>query len=511
MTEIRFGRAVDELPEQLAFGSWGVLDTEAALDVFQETLDYFDQEDIRKAEDERKLMILAARRYFDGYHAKPLTVRPGEPDDNVILNFCRSLIDDSVSWLFGNPETGVLAMKTEEESEQAAKLLTEVYEKSGGFNFFKRWGIRGSVAGHFFIKIIPQDGKETPVRLVVQDPMLTTLRTDTADIDRVIAYKVEWKRQESEPGSRRKDSYIYRQLAVEVDSEAGAWVVGDFKCKERSKRKWMLVQAWAWPWRWAPFVDGPNLEPGWGYYGLSDMEDVGGVNDGVNFLSSNVMRILKHHAHPKTIGTGFDVEELVETSVDSFWAIPNPDARVQNLEMQSDLKSSMDFLQFLKVAFWTVGRGLDPAVYADKIGQVTNFALRVLAVRAIYKTGDKRQTYGKALRTINARVLEIAGAQPVQTVIQWPDSLPEDPADLLSRLNQEIVMEVTSRQTVSEELGRSWKTEQERIRQEKKERGNLGQFLMEGFDRGETEPFGKDEEGEGSEEGGEDDTEPEER
>jgi hypothetical protein len=493
MADIRFGRAVDEMPEQLEFGAWGLMDTTAAMDVFQDTHAWFDQEDVIKAEEQRREMILAARRYYDGYHVKPLKVRPGEPDDNVLVNFCRSLIDDSVSWLFGNPETGILQMRIGEKNSAGGdaypddELIAQVYEESGGFNFFKRLGMRGSVAGHFFVKIMPRES-DTP-RLVVLDPLLITIRTDPTDAERVIAYKIEWRREESDLGSRRKDTYIYRQLVVEASQEDGAWVVGNFKTKDRAKRQWQLVDAWAWPWKWAPIVDGPNLEPGWGYYGLSDLEDVASINDGINFLASNTMRILKFHAHPKTVGTGMEADELQETAIDSFWTVPNPEARIVNLEMQSDLHSSMAFLEFLKVSFWTIGRGLDPAVYKDKIGQVTNFALRVLAIRTLHKSGDKRLTYGKALRTINERVLEMTGREVQETLIQWPEPLPEDPNEALSRLEREVALDVTSRETASEEIGRAWKIEQKRIRAEKKERVSLGEYLVGEFERGNASPF----------------------
>src|SRR4030042_1572033 len=107
---IRFGRAINDFPEQLEFGAWGTLEIQAALDVFGDAHTYFDDEAVRKAEQARQEIIRAARRYYDGYHKKPLKVKPGELDDNVLVNLCRSLIDDSVSWLFGNPETGILTI-----------------------------------------------------------------------------------------------------------------------------------------------------------------------------------------------------------------------------------------------------------------------------------------------------------------------------------------------------------------------------------------------------------------
>lgn len=43
--------------------------------------------------------------YF-GNQPKPLTVKPGKPDDNVRLNYVRLVVDATVAFLFGQePET----------------------------------------------------------------------------------------------------------------------------------------------------------------------------------------------------------------------------------------------------------------------------------------------------------------------------------------------------------------------------------------------------------------------
>jgi len=486
MTEhVRFGRKIQDMPAELEFGSWGTLEISAALDVFTDSLAYFDREDVRKAEQGRLEMILAARRYHEGNHVKPLKVEPGEHDDNILMNLCRSLIDDSVSWLFGNPETGILQI-TSDDGEEINPVIPETYERSGGFLFFKRLGVRGGIAGHGFVKLIQDPNGDT--RVVALDPQLVSVRVEEMDTSQVLAYKIEWRRVEVEtdPGTRRKDTFIYRQLVVNAStSQEPAWVIADFKSKERARRDWNLINGpFAWPWAWSPIHDCPNIEGGWGHYGLSDLEDVTGLNDALNFVVSNTLRIIKIHAHPKTMGTGFTAGDVQETAVDSFWTVENPEAKIYNLEMQSDLESSLAVIDLVRTAFWTIGRGLDLSVYKDKIGQITNFALRVLSIRAQHKMGDKRLTYGKMLRNINSHILEMTGQEAAETVIVWPKPLPEDPKETTAELQTEVAMGVVSRQTASEELGRDWATEQERMRQESKEQATLGQYLMDQFDRG---------------------------
>jgi hypothetical protein len=213
------------------------------------------------------------------------------------------------------------------------------------------------------------------------------------------------------------------------------------------------------------------------------LEDAAGLNDSLNFLASNTLRILKIHGSPKTIGTGVSLEEMVESPIDSFWTVENPDAKVYNLEMQTDLGSSLAMIEFIRTAFWTVSRGLDPSIYKDKIGQVTNFALRVLAIRSLQKMGDKRQTYGDSLILALEQALEVDGVSGYRVGINWPEPLPEDPRGLVDRLTDEVSLGVTSLHTASDEIGRSYDQEQGYIQAEKKGRLDLGQFLLGEFGR----------------------------
>lgn len=518
--KIRFGRQITDLPVELEFGDWGVMETAQALDLFDDAHAYFDQEEVRKLEQARNAYIRAAWAYFDGWHVKPLVVNKGEQDDNILLNFCRTLVNDSVAWLFGHPETGVLKFQVDAPGvpadaedaatvedgtltplERALTLLEGVYANSGGFTFFQRLGMQGTLAGHFFVKLVPRHLAGTggtgemleldaalPARLVVLDPEQVSVMTDPTDVTRPVAYKIEWSRTLKEDG--RKQVYLYRQLVVRQDTGEGdpeVWVVADFRAKKNNKRQWELMHGpFAWPWHWCPLVDAPNLVHGKRYWGLTDLEDVTGINDAINFSASNTGRILKFHGHPKTIGTGLEASEVQPTNIDSFWAVPNPNAKVYNLEMQSDLSAAQSFVELLKMAFWTIGRGLDLSVFKDRIGQVTNFGLRILAHRALTKNGDKRILYGGALTKINACLLDMGGLTGFTTTVQWPDPLPADPQAVITTQVQEYDLGVVSKETLAEERGRSWAMESKRREQEAQSGMNLGKFMVEQFDRGGT-------------------------
>lgn len=470
---------------------WGAISYDDAIDTFTSVLDYFDDGNTIEAEKARLVMIKAAKRYYEGKHVKPFKVDPGQPDDNVIVNLCRTLIDDSASWLFGDPETGVLTFEIagEDSTGEEGNWFDELWEANGGLELLKRIAKRGGISGHTFVKLDLPGESGVPVISALKPEMMSVM-TDPRDDDRVIAYNMEWITKERDPATFRKTEYIYRQLTVNAgDKDNPFWMMAEFRSPNRKRRKWEIVagpEGWAWP--WSPIHDCPNIDPPWGYYGLSDLEDAAWLNDNLNFIASNTMRIIKFHAHPRTIGTGFKADDIQDTSVDAFWTIPTEAAKVYNLEMQSDLQSSMGFLDFVRGAFWTIGRGMDVSVYKDKIGQITNFALRVLAIRALNKMGDKRLSYGRLIKEINDHAQEILNVQtPMGTVINWPVPLPVSDKEELENLSAEVAMEITSKQTASEERGRNWEKERQRIKVEKQSAISLGQYIISEFDRGETD------------------------
>lgn len=536
-TKKRFGRDIKDFPPVLEFGDWGVTTPSTAFDVIEKAIAYFDSEVVIKKQKKRHDGIDAARNYYEGYMEKPLKTKAGEWDDNVLLNLCRPLIDDSVSWLFGYPEKGrihfdlekpavtsqddlepgeALPLKGEEsedkisdKDEEILDMLQAIYEKSGGFQFFRRVGVRGGVSGHAFVKIVPAPESEQAdgslPKVVVLDPMLTSVMLDPTDAETVLAYNIEWVRKDKVGNSNRKEDFIYRQMAVSMDvlsvdttiydeatgepiegekSKEKAWVVANLKAKKKStKRKWVLEEIWAWNYAWSPIVDTPNLVPPWGYYGYSELEDIAGVNDSINFVASNVARIIKHHAHPKTIGVGMSAAEVVQSAIANFWTVSNKDAKINNLEMSGDMQSSFAMLDLLRTQFWAMGRGLDPTTYKDSVGTITNFGLRVLANRAIQKMEDKRSTYGTMFHELNRRLLALMGHEGVETIIVWPDPLPEDPKAELEIAEKEINLGIVSRQTIAEERGRSFDQEQPRIEKERLSRMNFLDFASVEFEK----------------------------
>src|SRR6185436_8107203 len=90
--------------------------------------------------------------------------------------------------------------------------------------------------------------------------------------------------------------------------------------------------------------------------------------------------------------------------------------------------SSLNYMHFLRQAFFDSGRELDPATVQYKLGALTNFGLRVLFRDSLEKTGTKRLLYGAGLRLLCQRALELGGfGANIKVNDKWQDPLPNDP------------------------------------------------------------------------------------
>jgi hypothetical protein len=192
------------------------------------------------------------------------------------------------------------------------------------------------------------------------------------------------------------------------------------------------------------------------------------LNDAVNKTASDYKAILRTHAAPRTIGTGIRTEDMKETAIDQFWAIPNPDAKVFNVEMQSDLDSSMEFIKFLVEAFYsqariTIAKG-GPEAFKD----VTNLGIKVAYLDMLAKDASLRRQYGRGIREISRRFLMLGGfPHDIDIIERWPEPLPTSEPERVEIVAKEQALGLISRESAAGALGLDWDLEQARMEREK--------------------------------------------
>lgn len=405
--------------------------------------------------------------YYRGKHRRPLKVRADQANDNVIVNYARRVVDKSVAFLFG----GQAAPSFEVGDEKAEKYLAAAW---GGTDerramLLQEIGLNGGVCGTAFVRLYePQQRGDLP-RIVALNPSLMDVITNADDIDEVISYRIAWRNGQDWKRHR-------------IDSqEDGQWVITE-EISEKGGN-WRPVLETLWPYTWAPVFWCQNRPNPVGVWGVSDLEEAD-INDAINFTASNISRILRYHAHPRTIGTGFTAPELQNTAVDQFWSIPKSEAKVFNLEMQSDLASAYQFWAGLREAFSKITGvpDLDPATV--NVGALSGFALRILYGDLLELTNVKRNTYGEMLAGINAGLLELGGfGEGVAVRNRWGDPLPVDEGARVQGLGLDR-QQGLSLETYLEQRGYDPERELARIQQEQAQRTTLGEELLRSFERG---------------------------
>lgn len=359
-----------------------------------------------------------ARRweYYLGKHPEQLRVRPGQPNDNVTVNLCRAVVDKGVSFLFGQDVRFELV---EGETTEAEGWLDACWAANRKLTLLQKLALSGAIAGHAFVKIVVEPSLPYP-RLVVLDPATVAVSLAPDDHEKVLAYRIQFPAVDPETAR----PVVLRQTIV---PDGARWVIRDEKAY--SGGKWQLVNEAVWPYPFPPVVDCQNLPNPHDYWGISDLEDdVLRLNDSINFLLSNLLRIVRYHAHPKTWGRGFRAEQL-DLSVDETIILPSPEAELRNLEMQSDLGSSIQLYLRLREAFHEIVRVPEIATgRVEGVGSLSGVALQILYQPLIEKTETKRRLYGDLLVELNRRLLAIGGfGDDLMTELHWPEIIPGDP------------------------------------------------------------------------------------
>ncbi len=400
------------------------------------------------SEDERRQRLAAsgkAWRYYRGEHDKPLK----DAKDNVTLNLVKEASARTVAFLFPAMPQLEIAEPTDTDDE---RWLREAWRANGDVRLLQRAALFGVLDGHVFLRVLPGDAESGGVpRVVALNPANVEVWWQADDQTRVLWYSLHY-----ETGGTS-----WRQDIVRGD---GAWGILQYRRQPRSS--WELVRQDVWPYALGPIVDFQHELNPKSYYGDAETSNIE-LNDRANKIASDVARILRFHASPRTVGTGFEAGKLQATDVGGLWTIPNPDARVFNLEMQTDLASSMGFLELVVRHFMAERRVVILKGDISDFQRVTNLALRALYMDMLAKNEQLRRQYEGGIAGVSQRLLMLDGrpSEPAPKVI-WPDPLPSDPKEMVDVLEKERSMGLVSKESAARERGRDWELEQARMDEE---------------------------------------------
>lgn len=385
-------------------------------------------------------------RANDAYHGRyPQSLRtaPGAPNDNVAINHARTVVDKSVGFLFG--KSVVFNLDKEDTRSPNEKWLDDVFLYNQKDVFLQRAATNGGIYGHVFIKIQLHDPYP---RLIVIDPCKVRVTTRHDDYTQVEQYEIRW----TVNGDDKTKAKAYRQLikrmpamkAAEIGNELQAppdplvWTILDQEADPRpdgrvDDQAWITIRREDWPFPFSPMVACQNLPSPNEYWGQSDIEpDIIDLIEAINRSISNIGKIVRNHAFPKTVTIGLEgsQQEQFRTSADGVLHLPGDKTQVdiKNLEMQSDLASSLNYYESLRDALYETSRTPEVASgTVNDLSYLSAMAMQILYGPMMEKTYTKRATYGYMLIDLCQRLLFIGGKgkdTPVDLI--WPDTFPRD-------------------------------------------------------------------------------------
>lgn len=435
----------------------------------------------------RNTAIEKRRLWYSGEHPDPLEPMSGKINDNVKYNLCGRGIDKENEFI-GVPEmleapggvtlehspTGQPERMTTPEQELADAYYARIKSQLPDIK------LDGMVSGHVFLKLFSDynDDDVLQSEFALIEPELVTMfwEMGRGSRARTLWYRLQWKvgdtpyRQDIVPEALITPVFDERGRVV-LDFGRG-WQIIEYESKPNSTR-YTQTFADVWPYRFPPMLDWRNKARPHQQYGVPTLDNgLISLNHSVNFTASNVGRILYHHAHPKTIAPGIDPDLIKETAIDGLWSVP-AGTQPYNLEMQSDLASSMNFLNEVKSQFFSQLRVLDTSSVKDRLGGITNFGVRMLFSDQMELTEDLRMTYGELACELAERLSEIDGTPLTGLTAKWVDPLPVNRLELVQTAAIEDASGFASKVTLQADLGRDPVTEAKRMEAQQQDDAEL--------------------------------------
>ena len=468
---------------------------------FMNFISFFPAENDLYGEDFDRLKEIDLRRnYRLGNQQKQLKIKEGQTDDNLRCNLIGKAINQSVYLLVGKGVDFDLPGDDETPEELWLNACWEANKKQ---ILLYRSAQNAAESGNGYIKIIPDgvygrlNGKDVLFpRLINIDPLWMTMDTNPEDFEQVIRYSIRFNTVAPDGKERaRREIIEYHDADINdngIPVGEGYWTISEYFNDHTTGGKWILMEApIRWDYTFAPIVEWQNLISPNSIYGEPDTsDDILELQDRLNFVASNINKIIRYHAHPKTytIGLGKPAKDSwgADQIVQFMTAGSDTKGEIANLEMQSDLKSSLEFFGLVSKSILDNTNTVDVNNLKDKLGQLTNFAVRVLFNDALSKMNIKRELFGDALRDLNHRLLTLGGfanADPGE--VKFPDNvLPINEQEVINIQKQEMEMGVVSKQTVALERGRDYEEEQGRMSEEQENNTTIGAEILKTFEKG---------------------------
>jgi SPP1 family phage portal protein len=370
-------------------------------------------------ESERHRVLLNYFAFYEGTHYSYIRDL-AEP--TITVNYAAAFVNKSTIFLFGNGFA--FQSETGEEVSPEIDTLNEIWEDNDKDDLTYKIGINGAVAGDAFVKItyVPETDKIVLTLLDTQTcfPIYNPFNPDVFD-----GFKIEYIVYTGAAGDYN-DIHLY----TEVYQNNRIQIAWDGEVKKEFDN----------PFGFIPIVQFKNIYNPRSPYGVSDLRDLINLNRSYNEQNTKFQDIVNYHAEPVTLVFGAKMNNLVKGARKVWSGLPI-NAKVENLQMQSDLPALQTFIDNTKQQMHEIGFiPMNALGQEQAISNTSNAALQTMYLPLIDKTNAKRITYGKSIRLLNKYILRVNNLirgtkldENIRHAITWESPLPKDDERLVTQ------------------------------------------------------------------------------
>ena len=193
-------------------------------------------------------------------------------------------------------------------------------------------------------------------------------------------------------------------------------------------------------------------------FGQSDLKDLVGLNTEYNLKNSDISQILDYNSAPTTVVQGAKPHNL-EKGANRVWCVPEK-AKVYNLELESDLAASNNYIDRVRDSIYNVGSMPKLAIGGETApSNLSGLALQIAFMPLTDLINQKRVQSAKSITYMNKVILKIGLKEGLIEVpenmdmfklfshrIWWGDLLPKDRTVELEQIQLELKAGLTTRE-----------------------------------------------------------------
>lgn len=288
-------------------------------------------------EAQRDTVVERLHRYkeaHDFYKGNHFAIPIQDGERKTVFNFCKVVADKAVDWHVAKG----WSVTTQPGNEGIAEYLNMVWEHNKRMSLSLRQAQFGAITGDSFIYVtartrdqygIKLPRKKWSVRLQVLDPAHVFPIWSDVEPQKMKACLIQMPVQSTDLKST--DLLTIWITSTRIQTWANQEMIDDMEN----------------PLGEVNVIHIPNFESADSAFGQSDIEDIIPVNEEYNLIAHSTRRIIKYHAEPTTVIYGVRASQL-EKGANSVWSGLPTDAKVENLQLQSELTANFEWLLKLR-------------------------------------------------------------------------------------------------------------------------------------------------------------------